>query len=459
MGVPFRLVTSIEDFAQALREEEWYFVFSGYGLYGGIKPLMERLRKELPAKRQPPLALMIEWGTEAYVPAVRFVSLPVQTLSIADVLNGAPDRRNYGESGEFGGTRFTAPAARFLVVDDIPTNLKVAEGLIAPYKANVVTSLSGTESVEMVKRNDYDIVFMDHMMSPMDGVEATALIREWENERGEADGRRSVPIVALTANAVSGMREMFLAKGFSDFLAKPIDVSKLDEIIEKWLPKEKRIKADGRSSSEAKAPGGDSELKIPGVDVARGRAAAGGTEAMYREVIKLFCHDAEARVGFLNAEHAEQDLKNFITQVHALKSASASIGADGISRLAAELEEAGTNSRIDFIKAELAAFRENLSGLIARIRMALEQCASKGENGAIAGKLDSAYPEALSQLKNALLTENVGVADALLKELGGMPVGSKTKETLSAIVGLVLTSEFKKAADMASDLIKENFDE
>ncbi|MDR1514572.1 MAG: response regulator [Synergistaceae bacterium] len=451
MGVPFRLVTAIEDFAQALREEEWYFVFSGYGLYDRIKPVMERLREELPAKKQPPLALMIEWGTEAYVPGVRFVSLPVQTLSIADVLNGAPDRRNYGESGEFSGTRFTAPAARFLVVDDIATNLKVAEGLISPYKARVDTSLSGAEAVEMVKRNAYDIVFMDHMMSPMDGVEATALIREWEA------GREAVPIVALTANAVSGMKEMFLSKGFSDFLAKPIDVSKLDDIIVKWLPKEKRIKAGG-GSSEARAPGGPDGLKISGIDAARGVAAAGGTEAMYREVLKLYCRDAEARMEFLNAEQAERDMKNFITQVHALKSASASIGADEVSRMAAELEEAGKNGDADFIGENLAAFRENLSGLVDLIKPALAEYAHNAQNWVKAGEPCPADRETLSKLKAALEAEDIGEADALLDELEAMPIGSKTKETLSAVAGLALISEFEAAASMIDDLIKEGFD-
>ena len=273
-------MTPIDDFAQALRDEEWYFVFSGYGLYSRIKPVMDRLKEELPSKMQPAFALMVEWGTEPYIPNVRFVSLPVQTLSIADVLNGAPARRNHGELGEFGETRFTAPAARFLVVDDIATNLKVVKVLISPYKAHVDTSLTGAEAVELVKRNPYDIVFMDHMMSPMNGVEATLSIREWEKEQAEADGRKPVPIVALTANAVSGMREMFLTHGFSDFLAKPIDISKLDDIIKKWLPKEKRIKA-GSSPFEAKAPYGPAELKISGIDTARGIAAAGGTEAMY----------------------------------------------------------------------------------------------------------------------------------------------------------------------------------
>jgi CheY-like chemotaxis protein len=447
MGVPFRLVTTIEDFAQALREEEWYFVFSGYGLYSRIKPVMERLREELPAKKLPPLALMIEWGTEAYVPNVRFVSLPVQTLSIADVLNGAPDRRNYGESGDFSGTRFIIPDARLLVVDDIETNLKVADGLIAPYKAHVDISLSGAEAVEMVKRNAYDLVFMDHMMSPMDGVEAAALIREWEKEQGDAGGRHPDPIVALTANAVSGMREMFLSQGFSDFLAKPIDVSKLDDIIGKWIPKEKRIKTDGGSSSKAKAPGGGAELKIPGIDTVRGLAMTGGTAERYIGVLELYCRDADKRIEILSSVPGESGLADFITQVHALKSASASIGAASLSEKAAMLEDAGHRGDIAAISEGLDGFREEISIMVGRIRQALPPKEEGPEDGIAV--LDKT---ALLRLKEALASEDIGNVDRLIAELSGKPIGGIARDSLSKISDLALVGEFKEASAIAENL-------
>ena len=137
---------------------------------------------------------------------------------------------------------FTVPDARILVVDDISINLIVAEGLLTAYQAQVDTVLSGTEAIELIKQRNYDIVFMDHMMPGMDGIEATSAIRTWEKEQREsgAGPHKQVPIIALTANAVSGMKEMFLEKGFSDFLAKPIDVSKMEEILLQWLPEEKK---------------------------------------------------------------------------------------------------------------------------------------------------------------------------------------------------------------------------
>jgi CheY-like chemotaxis protein/anti-sigma regulatory factor (Ser/Thr protein kinase) len=253
MRVLYAMVTDFADFAAALLREEWSFVFSGYGLYEKIKPVMESA--VFHNGNRPPLALMVEFGNEPYIPDVRFISLPVQSLSIANTLNGKADSRSYFDNtGTDSVIRFSFPHARLLVVDDLATNLKVAEGLLAPYKAAVDTSLSGIQAIELVKRavsenREYDIVFMDHMMPEMDGIETTAAIRKLEMRNEELGiGRKQIPIIALTANAVSGMKEMFIEKGFNDFLAKPIDVSKLDEMLARWIPKEKREsgKGDGK---------------------------------------------------------------------------------------------------------------------------------------------------------------------------------------------------------------------
>jgi signal transduction histidine kinase/CheY-like chemotaxis protein len=130
---------------------------------------------------------------------------------------------------------FIAPEAELLVVDDLPANLLVAEGLLAPYRVRVTTCANGGEAVDLVRARPFDLVLMDHMMPVMDGVEATRVVREQDEERC-----RIVPIIALTANAVSGMREMFLANGFNDFLSKPIDVLELDAVLARWIPAGKR---------------------------------------------------------------------------------------------------------------------------------------------------------------------------------------------------------------------------
>ena len=132
---------------------------------------------------------------------------------------------------------FHAPNARVLVVDDIDVNLEVVKGLMQPYKMQVDLCVSGAETIEKVKVNNYDLIFMDHMMPEMGGVEATKIIREMAKENPHC---ASLPIIALTANAVSGVKEMFLSNGFNDFLSKPIDIIKLNSILETWLPEGKR---------------------------------------------------------------------------------------------------------------------------------------------------------------------------------------------------------------------------
>ncbi|MDR2211422.1 MAG: response regulator [Spirochaetaceae bacterium] len=132
--------------------------------------------------------------------------------------------------------QFTAPDARVLIVDDISINLMVAEGLLAPYKMNIDCCTSGQEALRLAEENNYDFILMDHIMPGMDGIETAAKIRSSQKVRGD------LPIIALTANAVAGMKEMFLSKGFSDYLSKPIDIADIDTVIRKWLPGKKQIR-------------------------------------------------------------------------------------------------------------------------------------------------------------------------------------------------------------------------
>ncbi|MDR1840872.1 MAG: response regulator [Holophagales bacterium] len=141
---------------------------------------------------------------------------------------------------------FIAPEAEILVVDDFSSNLMVAEGLLAPYKMRVFTCMNGREAIELVKARHFDLVLMDHMMPEMDGMEATAAIRALGGRFAE------LPIAALTANVVSGMKEKFLAGGFNDFLAKPIDTEDLDTALKNWIPAAKRRGTDGEIAAVAK---------------------------------------------------------------------------------------------------------------------------------------------------------------------------------------------------------------
>jgi len=455
MGVPYTMVTNQDDFAAALYREEWFYVFSGYGLYEKIKPVMES--GSFPEGKKPPLALMIEWGTEAYIPGVRFVSIPIQSLSIANVLNGREDNKGYIKSS--GVIRFHFPRARLLVVDDIATNLKVAEGLLSPYDAMVDTCLSGAEAIELVKRNKYDLIFMDHMMPDMDGIEATQIIRALEKERQENDVMRYItPIIALTANAVVGMREMFIEKGFNDFLSKPIDVSKLDEMLDRWIPEEKKAMSNEQLAMSNEQPAMNNEqtqnqtLVIPGVDTAKGIVMTGGTEATYKQVLSIFCKDVKDRLPLLQTVPEEGTLLEFVTQFHALKSASASLGAGKISARAAELEAAGKAANIAFIREQLSAFVQQLTGLARNIEKALGKKEPKNPLGPPSL---FAHFSLFERLAKALVLQRTAEIDQVLEELNKKSLDEQTREALEKISDEVLMTEFDNALKIINELISD----
>ncbi|MDR1899223.1 MAG: response regulator, partial [Treponema sp.] len=250
LGLPYTLVATEEAFYKALRSNaalqsnaalhadeyaggyagEYAFVFIAYALYKQVRPAFEAM------ENRPHPVLLADYGSEPGIHNVRLLTLPAHTLAIANILNHKTETRSYvGE--ERSAVKFTAPAARVLIVDDIATNLKVAQGLLVPYDMIIDTCLSGQASIELLRKNTYDLIFMDHMMPGMDGTEAVRIIRDMDE-----GCFKQVPIVALTANAVSGMKEMFLRCGFDDYLAKPIEMLKLHEILETWIPGEKQIR-------------------------------------------------------------------------------------------------------------------------------------------------------------------------------------------------------------------------
>ncbi|MCL2230699.1 MAG: ATP-binding protein [Treponema sp.] len=296
-----------------------------------------------------------------------FTVIIPQVVESEEVLTPAFNQSN--DSNESGKNitvlKYTIPDVKILIVDDITTNLTVAEGLLSFYQAQIDTCLSGKKAIEMIKQKDYDLIFMDHMMPEMDGIEATEQIRAWERENRK--GEKTLPIVMLTANAISGMREMYLQKGSNDFLAKPIDINKMNEIIDRWIPAEKRLeikKENGSSSPE-------SMLNIPGVDVKQGIKYSGGTLEMYKKVLLHLHKDIDERLPAIQVMPSKDSLLLFITHVHAIKSALAVIGEKDVSAKAAAIERAGHDEDIAYIDENLQAFISELKELNVHVGAAI----------------------------------------------------------------------------------------
>jgi CheY-like chemotaxis protein len=344
--------------------------------------------------------------------------------------------------------RFIAPEAKILIVDDIITNINVAKGLLLPYQMDIHTCTSGKEAVELVKNNHYDIVFMDHMMPGMDGIETTAAIRSLEGADG-MDGDayfQNLPIVALTANVVVGMKEMFLEKGFTDYLPKPIEISALDRIVARLIPAEKHRDAGPEAVRTRTVK--TTDLKISGVDTAKGIAMTGGTETGYRKVLASFHKDCEDRLPLLTQVPGERELPLFTATVHALKSAAATIGAEAVSKEAAILEAAGKNGDLKTIEGALAGFYYDLKNLVEQI-----ETENPAETGQTAEDL-SPYLPLLTEMKAALEQENIDTIDRILEELENKTFDTKIVGIINTISDQVLMTEYQAAIKTIDTLIK-----
>jgi signal transduction histidine kinase/DNA-binding response OmpR family regulator len=347
LGIAVTRPDNAEDFLAALETGDFPFAFMSSGLAERAIALV------WDKKKQTNLALLANMEETFSHQGLPVIVMPAYAIPVANLLNGVRMEQGVRKSV----VRFTAPDIRVLIVDDIVTNLKVAQGLLAAYQMQIDICTSGKSAVSMVKNKRYDLIFMDHMMPGMDGIETMMQIRALEG-----DHFKLLPIIALTANALSGMQEMFLSKGFDDYLAKPIEITKLNTLIEKWVPREKRQTLGGSGALPA---GCSPELEIDGLDTQKGIAMAGGDEATYREILELYCQDVEERLPDL------ETMRNFVINVHGIKSASASIGADFLSNEARLLEKAGKENDMEYIAQHLPGFRHSLSALAARISAAL----------------------------------------------------------------------------------------
>jgi signal transduction histidine kinase/CheY-like chemotaxis protein len=338
-------------------------------------------------------------------------------------------------------TRAPMPYGSVLVVDDVETNLYVAEGLLSPYKLKIELANSGFAAIEKVqvaisRAETYDIIFMDHMMPKMDGIETTEKLREM--------GYKGV-IVALTANALTGNDEMFSQRGFDGFIPKPIDIRHLNVVLNKFV-RDRHPEEAKKYKPDAAVP--EAEQPTAALDETRAK------------LLRIFCRDAEKAVVTLRetAPHngggggtASSDIKLFTTTAHAMKSALANVGETEKSKQAAALEKAALNGDMDYIAANTESFIKTLESLIRELSPT-----EPGANaaGAGAGTMeDTAYlKEQLQIIKTACEDYDDTAAYAALDRLKEKPWKPQTAAALEEIrEALFLHSDFEKASAIAEN--------
>ncbi|MHC6202142.1 ATP-binding protein [Breznakiellaceae bacterium SP9] len=389
----------------------------------------------------PVLVLLTSHDDQIGADDLQIIPLPVQPQSIARLLNGELESLNNFEPKK-ASVKFTAPDAHILLVDDVNTNLIVAEGLLAPYQMQIKCCTSGERSIELAREAYFDIIFMDQMMPGMDGMEAAAAIRALK-----VPYAMDMPIIALTANAISGMRELFLSCGFNDYLSKPIEISKLDEIMKRWIPREKQ-----RAGSAPIVDTPPCQLTIAGLDTKHGLSMTGGGEQGYIRVLRSFVDDARERLPLLESEQAQESLRTFTIHAHTLKSAAATIGAMNVSQMAAALETAAVNGARERILQDLPPFCAALTELLSAIERSLPNKAPLSS--------ESLFETAslFAELAFALENEDASETDRILSEAEQLPFDAQTKALLEDIFSLTMTGDFAEAVKKIDAISQRTLD-
>ena len=274
---------------------------------------------------------------------------------------------------------FLAPDAKILVVDDVTMNLKVVEGLLKATKIQIDTAVSGSECLECVKTTPYQMIFLDHMMPEMDGLETLEHMKNLAN-----NPNAQTPVIMLTANAIVGAKEEYIEAGFTDYLTKPIRETELLEMILKYLPKElvcenggqgieKSQDAQDMEQPEAGGEGAEPLQRLEqleGLDVKTGLTYCMNEEDFYIEMLQEFLQADKASQ--LKHFLAEEDWDNYRTTVHALKSTSLTIGAAHLSGEAKALEMAAKEGNMDYIRSHHDGVMDEYKELTDHLKEILE---------------------------------------------------------------------------------------
>ena len=350
---------------------------------------------------------------------VFLLNKPLYSLNFCQTINHeTPQTENLTEDYQ----SFTAPGAHILIVDDNEMNLKVAVGLLKPLEMKVDLASGGKEAIRMARKTKYDIIFMDHMMPVMDGVETTEQLRALEG-----DYFKNVPIIALTTNAQADAREKFAQAGMDDFVAKPIEMKEICSKIKRWLPRELVLTGGQKSAETGTAANGDELPDLPGIDSLSGIRCCGGKE-MWLSLLGDFYRLIEPKATKLEKCLADDLIRDYTIEVHALKNTARMIGANHLSDCFRHMEDCGNAGNVDSIRREtpdlLREYREFKEILKP---FGEEQNAEKQETTA------ENLKEQLKQIHDAMDQFDLDGADEAMKELEKYKLPKECEERMEQL--------------------------
>ena len=332
---------------------------------------------------------------------------------------------------------FVAPDAKILVVDDTAMNLTVVRGLLKQTMVQVETVLSGYECLARAEKEHFDLIFLDHRMPGLDGIETLRRLQTMNKKENALNAH--TPVVALTANAVSGAREEYIAAGFDDYLTKPIDSHKLEDMLRNMLPQEK-VRAAGVVAvpQEEKLP--DWLEYVVGIDPHKGVEHCGSVTA-YMDALKVFAQSIESNAEEIQRYYDTGDWQNYTTKVHALKSTARVIGAAELSEKARRLEDAGNNCYCDEIETGTGPLLDLYRSYAASLSMLIPAEKAAEDKVPIS---QAELSEAWETLTEIVTSFDYDSLEYMLGELSGYQLPPADAEKLAQIKKAAAVPEWDK---------------
>ena len=329
-------------------------------------------------------------------------------------------------------------------MDDTPANLVVFRSLLKRTKLRIDTANSADECIHLATKNAYDIIILDHMMPYKDGIEALRELRAIKD-----NPNRDTPTICLTANAISGMRDTYIAAGFDDYLTKPIDPESLEDALIRYLPDEKVLPSEAGEDEEPEVDIPAFLYEIDRLDVRAGLDHCGSTEA-YLDAVRAYIETIKMNIDEIEKFREAGDIGNLTVRIHGMKSTARVIGALELSAFAEELEEAGLQKDTEKLEAELDRFVEDYRTLGDRLLPINEISAETSEE-----KREEMSEEELAHiyelLKKHLAQADYDEIDTLGDRLSAAEVPEPHKERVERIVSAISMLEYEELDNIFDD--------
>ena len=388
----------------------------------------------------------------------RILRRPLSCLNIIDVLNGEWDQNDYIRLRT--AERVIFPDARILVVDDSFVNQKVISSLLNNFEIVPKTASSGSKCLEMLREEDYDLVMLDQMMPEMDGIETLHRIKRIVGHNSR------IPVLCITAELGRDVGERLIDEGFDDYIAKPVKDYHLGRLLRQYLPNEMAVVVAEQTETEsgkqaADSPAGNhepaSDENVYEINTAKGIENVGGSEDVYLVVLNTYYNEGLDKWKAIPDQFLNGDIQLFTTNVHALKSSSASIGAGVISERFKKLEFAGKENNTNYIRENLDQTLEDFREILNRVKEILVSKGAFEDTSEAAADLsdmeeNTLDPEYIEELQQSLNSVNLKKCEEMINEMSGINYGSDNNAIVKQIKDAYEMFDYHKVKDLLAEL-------